>query len=86
MGRRTFTLSPGQRRHLPGHDDTWGAGWWREQAELLYDELKAKGARIHHPPRNYPWSLEMHVEDLDGNVLRMGSDPKEDQPYEDWEV
>lgn len=25
---------------------------------------------------NYPWALEMHVQDPDGNVLRLGSDPK----------
>lgn len=54
-------------------------------AQALYDELKEKGARIHYPPRNYPWALEMHVQDLDGNVLRMGSDPLEDKPYEMWQ-
>lgn len=51
-------------------------------AEALYEELKASGARIQHPPANYPWALEVRVEDLDGNVLRMGSDPREDRPYE----
>jgi hypothetical protein len=28
------------------------------------------------PPTNFPWALEMHVEDPDGNVLRLGSEPK----------
>ena len=51
-------------------------------AEALYEELKASGARIQHPPANYPWALEVRVEDLDGNVLRMGSDLREDRPYE----
>jgi uncharacterized glyoxalase superfamily protein PhnB len=53
-------------------------------AEALCRELRASGATIRHEPANYPWALEMWVEDLDGNVLRMGSDPKPDRPYEDW--
>lgn len=54
-------------------------------AQALYEELQAKGARLHHAPRNYPWALEMHVEDLDGNILRMGSDPL-DRPYDSWQI
>jgi predicted enzyme related to lactoylglutathione lyase len=68
-----------------GHPGTWV--WVGvSNAEALYEEIKTKGARIHHAPKNYSWALEMHVEDLDGNVLRFGSDPKEDQPYDTWEV
>jgi len=66
-----------------GHTGSWvwvGVA----DAEALYEELKAKGAKIRHEPANYPWALEMRVEDVDGNVLRVGSDPKEDQPYEAW--
>ena len=48
-----------------------------EDAEKLHDELKALGASIHLPPTNYSWALEMQVEeDPDGNVLRLGSEPK----------
>ncbi len=50
-------------------------------AAALRDEYKAKGARIRMEPTNFPWALEMHVEDLDGNVLRLGSDPLQDQPF-----
>ena len=28
------------------------------------------------PPTTFPWALEMQIEDPDGNVLRIGSDPK----------
>ncbi len=55
-----------------------------EDAELLYEELKASGARLRHAPRNYPWALEFHVEDLDGNVLRMGSEPITNRSYDEW--
>lgn len=47
-----------------------------EDAEKLYQEYKARGVTIRLPPNNYPWALEMQIEDPDGNVLRMGSEPK----------
>ena len=53
-------------------------------ADALYDELKTSGARLRHAPRNYPWGLEFHVEDLDGNVLRICSEPNTSGPYDDW--
>ena len=66
-----------------GHTGSWV--WVGvEDAEALYEELKSSGAKIRQEPRNYPWALEMHVEDLDGNVLRLGSDSKKDRPYEAW--
>src|SRR5215469_1451713 len=53
-------------------------GWvWIDgvDVEKVYEELLASGEKIRHNPTNYPWALEMQVEDLDGNVLRIGSDP-----------
>ena len=47
-----------------------------EDAEKLHEECKARGVKIRLPPTNYPWALEMQVEDPDGNVLRLGSEPK----------
>ena len=47
-----------------------------EDAEKLHEEYKARGVTIRMPPTNYSWALEMHVEDPDGNVLRLGSEPK----------
>jgi hypothetical protein len=44
----------------------------------------AKGAKIRHPPLNFPWALEMKVEDLHGHVLRFGSEPKPDRPFAAW--
>jgi catechol 2,3-dioxygenase-like lactoylglutathione lyase family enzyme len=55
-----------------------------DDADALNDEYRASGARVRHPPTNYPWALEMQVEDLDGNVLRLGSDPREDEPTGEW--
>lgn len=52
--------------------------------EKVHEEFLTSGAKIRNPPTNYEWALEMQVEDLDGNVLRIGSDPKKDEPIGDW--
>ena len=46
----------------------------------LHSQYVASGAKIRNPPNNFLWALEMQIEDLDGNVLRIGSDPEEDKP------
>jgi catechol 2,3-dioxygenase-like lactoylglutathione lyase family enzyme len=55
-----------------------------EDAEALFHEYRANGAKIRHPPTNYSWAYEMQVADLDGNVLRLGSEPKSDQTVGEW--
>jgi predicted enzyme related to lactoylglutathione lyase len=47
-----------------------------DDVEKLHQEYQALGLKILLPPTNYPWALEMQIEDPDGNVLRLGSDPK----------
>jgi predicted lactoylglutathione lyase len=66
-----------------GHPGSWvwiDAG----DTEAVYEEYCVKGAKIRHPPTNYEWAYEMQVEDLDSNVLRLGSDSKEGQPIGEW--
>jgi catechol 2,3-dioxygenase-like lactoylglutathione lyase family enzyme len=46
-----------------------------EDAQRLYQELKARGVIIPEAPVNHPWALEFQVEDPDGNVIRFGSEP-----------
>jgi catechol 2,3-dioxygenase-like lactoylglutathione lyase family enzyme len=55
-----------------------------EDVRALHAKYVASGARIRNPPNNFAWALEMQVEDLDGNVLRIGSDPEKDQPLGIW--
>jgi catechol 2,3-dioxygenase-like lactoylglutathione lyase family enzyme len=55
-----------------------------EDADALFNEYRAKGAHVRHPPTNYSWAYEMQVQDLDGNILRLGSDSKSDQPIGEW--
>ena len=58
-----------------GHVGAW-AWLGVDDVEPIYQELKARGVTIRMAPTNYPWALEMHIEDPDGNVLRFGSEPK----------
>ncbi|HTS64822.1 MAG TPA: VOC family protein [Candidatus Acidoferrales bacterium] len=56
-----------------------GAAWvWIgvEDAEKLHDEWQARGVKIVEGLTNYSWALEFRVQDPDGNVLRVGSEPR----------
>jgi catechol 2,3-dioxygenase-like lactoylglutathione lyase family enzyme len=52
--------------------------------ELLFEEYSGKNAKIRQKPTNFSWALEIQVEDLDGNVIRFGSEPKKDAPFGPW--
>lgn len=68
-GRGIYLCRGGQGR---------GGAWvWIgvEDVRKLHEEYKAQGVTIRMPPTNYPWALEMQIEDPDSNVLRFGSDP-----------
>lgn len=69
-----------------GDQGNFGTWVWMgvQDADKLLSEYKSKGAKIRHAPTNYEWAYEMQVEDPDGNVLRMGSDNKQDQPIGEW--
>jgi catechol 2,3-dioxygenase-like lactoylglutathione lyase family enzyme len=68
-------------------DQGHAGGWiWIgvSDAGALHQDYTRRGARIRHPPTNYAWAYEMQVEDLDGNVLRMGSECREGEPVGEW--
>ncbi|HUF49664.1 MAG TPA: glyoxalase superfamily protein [Longimicrobiales bacterium] len=67
-----------------GHAGTW-VYVDVSDADALHDELRARGARIRHPPTNFPWGMrELHVFDLDGHVLRLGAEVGHDEPLGPW--
>ncbi len=82
------SLSRGQCHIFLSQGDQGNPGSWVwigvEDAEAVFNEYQTKGAKLRHPPTNYPWAYEMQVEDLDENVLRIGSDSKGDQPIGEW--
>lgn len=51
--------------------------------DSLFSEYKAKGVAVLQEPRNRPWSYEMKIADIDGNVLWLGTEPKTDEPFSD---
>jgi catechol 2,3-dioxygenase-like lactoylglutathione lyase family enzyme len=55
-----------------------------EDVRALHSRYVVSGANIRNPPNNFEWALEMQVEDLDGNVLRIGSDREKDKPLGVW--
>jgi catechol 2,3-dioxygenase-like lactoylglutathione lyase family enzyme len=78
--RASLMLSEGDQ----GHAGTWV---WLSTSDVdaLYAEFGAQGARLRHPPTNYPWgSRECQVTDLDGHVLRFGAESRPDEPIGDW--
>ncbi len=68
-------------------DQGFGNSWaWMgvSDVEKLHAHYVTTGARIHQPPTNYPWALEMKIADLDGNIIRMGSEPRDGEPTGPW--
>ena len=74
--RRAIMLCQGSQ----GQPGTW---IWIgvENIEPLFDDYAAKGVTIRQKPTNYEWAYEMRIEDPDGHVLRIGSEPKKDEPF-----
>jgi catechol 2,3-dioxygenase-like lactoylglutathione lyase family enzyme len=88
-GEKFFASVSRDRCHIfLSEDDQGNPGTWVwvgvEDAAALHEEYLTKGAKVRHPPTNYEWAYEIQIEDLDGNVLRMGSDPLADQPFGEW--
>ena len=52
-----------------------------QDLRALHAQYEVAGAKIRSPPNNFAWGLEMQVEDLDGNVFRIGSDREKDEPF-----
>ncbi|MCF7689196.1 MAG: VOC family protein [Cephaloticoccus sp.] len=48
----------------------------------LFDEWRSRGVKVKQEPQNHEWAYEMKFEDPDGNVLWLGTEPREDLPFE----
>lgn len=68
--------------------DQGHAGAWVwigvDDTDALHDEWRARGAIVRHPPTDYPWAREMQIADPDGNVLRLGAEPRVGASTGDW--
>ena len=82
------SVSRGRAGLMLCHGDQGNPGTWVwigvSDAAALFAEYAGSGATIRMTPRNFPWAYEMHVEDPDRHVLRFGSEPLADQPFDAW--
>lgn len=65
--------------YLSRGDQGRGGAWvWVgvDDVRALHKQYKNRGVNIVMPPTNFPWALEMQVQDPDGNILRIGSEPE----------
>ncbi len=71
---------------VEGDQGNPGAWVWIgvHDVDAIHREYVTAGAKIRQPPTNFAWAYEMQVEDLDGNVLRIGCEPKPKQPFGPW--
>jgi catechol 2,3-dioxygenase-like lactoylglutathione lyase family enzyme len=69
-----------------GQPGTWI--WMGIDGDLyeLHRAFRQANACIRMPPTNFSWALEMQIEDPDGHILRIGTDPDVSKPYEDLKV
>lgn len=51
--------------------------------DVATKSTQSAGAKIRRNPENYSRAYEMQVEDPDGHVLRLGSEPRTDMPLAD---
>jgi len=88
QGPYVASVSRGKCHIFLSEGDQGNPGSWVwigvEDADVLFNEYRASGAQVRNPPTNYSWAYEMQVEDLDGNILRLGSDQKSDQSVGEW--
>ncbi len=66
-----------------GHAETWVWIGIEPGIDSLHKVYSARGVPIRLEPTNFSCAYEMRIEDPDGHVLRFGSGPKADMPFED---
>jgi catechol 2,3-dioxygenase-like lactoylglutathione lyase family enzyme len=54
-----------------------GCVWIGLVDDSLFDVYVSRGVTVRREPRNYSWAYEMKIEDPNGNILWLGTEPKE---------
>lgn len=57
--------------------------WIGVEDTSVFEEWRANGVKIRQEPQNWTWAYEMKFEDIDGNVLWLGTEPDHSQPFVD---
>jgi uncharacterized glyoxalase superfamily protein PhnB len=50
--------------------------WVGLESDTLFKEFLDKGVTVVSPPENKPWAYEMFIQDVDGNILWLGTTPR----------
>ncbi len=66
---------------LPGTVRNWV--WIGLHDATVFDEWRVRGVKVRQEPQNHAWAYEMKFEDLDGNVLWLGTETRSDLPLVD---
>ena len=64
-----------------GNPGTWIWIGFDGDIFFLHQQLISKGVTIKLPPTNFSWAHEMRIEDPDGHILRLGTDPDDQEPF-----
>jgi predicted lactoylglutathione lyase len=54
--------------------------WIGLHDDTLFAEWRSRGVKVRQEPQNHAWAYEMKFEDLDGNVLWLGTETRKDLP------
>ena len=57
--------------------------WIGLEDDSLFEEYRKKGVKVVQEPKNHPWTYEMKFEDIDGNLLWLGTGRKDGLPFQD---
>ncbi len=57
--------------------------WIGLESDALFRQYRDRNVKVRQEPMNWSWGYEMKFEDPDGNVLWLGTEPREDMPKED---
>lgn len=50
--------------------------WIGLGSDLLFGEFRERGAIVVQEPENHPWGYDMKIQDPDGNILWLGTEPR----------
>ncbi len=82
------SVSRGHANLMLSENDQSAFGTWVYigvgDVRRLHTEFENAGAIIKLPPRNFPWGMEIHVADPDGNVIRFGSEQDDSIEFDEW--
>jgi predicted lactoylglutathione lyase len=57
--------------------------WIGLEDDTLFQTYKDNGVKVYQEPKNCTWAYEMKFEDIDGNILWLGTETKKNLPLDE---